>query len=121
MHRNGDDKMQPLKGFAPGCGYITPGERAAARRLVRAITVRSLAIQVWDGGEYALSHPSSEDALVLRHLGATGEDTLQVYRDGKKVGWFHLVWGNADDGSEIVCDHTAGEECESIFNEAFPA
>ena len=112
--------MGPLKGFAPGCGYITRGEHAAARRLVRAITSRSLAIQVWDGGDYALSHPSSEDALVLACLGATEEEVLHVYQDGKKVGWFHLVWGNNDDGSEIVCDQAATDACEGIFNEAFP-
>lgn len=112
--------MQPLRGFAPGCGYITPGERAAARRLVRAITIRSLAIQIRDGAERVLSHPSSDPALVMRHLGATTEEGLEIYQDGKKVGWFYLVWGNNDDGSEIVCDHAANEACDSIFNEAFP-
>lgn len=112
--------MQPLKGFAPGCGYITPGERAAARRLVRAITSRSLTIKVWDGGDYALAEASSDPAKVMRHLGATSEEALWLYQNGKKAGWFYLVWGNNDDGSEIVCDHAANEACESIFNEAFP-
>lgn len=112
--------MQPLKGFAPGCGYITPGERAAARRLVRAITSRSLAIKVWDGGDYALVEASSDPAKVMRHLGATEQEMVDIYQDSARVGWFHLVWGNNDDGSEIVCDHAANETCESIFNEAFP-
>lgn len=112
--------MERLQGFAPGCGYMTPGERTAARRLVRAITSRSISIKVWDGGDYALAEASSDPAKVVRHLGATGEEGLWLYQDGKKVGWFHLVWGNNDDGSEIVCDHAANEVCESIFNEAFP-
>lgn len=111
---------QPLDNFAPGCGYMMPGERDAARRLVRAITSRSLTIRVWDGGEYALAEPSSDAAKVVRHLGATGQDLLRVYEGSENVGWFFLVWGNAEDGSEVVGDHKANHLCESIFEEAFP-
>jgi hypothetical protein len=113
--------MQPIIKFAPGCGYITSGEQAAASRLVRAIISRGLSIQVNDGGEDMLPQPSREEALIMAVLGSTAENVLQVWgNNGKTPGAFHLLWANNDDGSEIVWDHTSSPLFDEIYAEAFP-
>lgn len=113
--------MERLQGFAPGCGYMTPGEHEAARRLVRAILARSMSIQVSDGEEDVLPLPSTDENTIISRLGSTGEDVLAAFApDHKPVGIFSLIYGNAEDGSELVHDHTANRTCFDIYAEAFP-
>lgn len=104
--------------------YATAGERKVARRLIRAALNAGYALSVDDGEEITVSRASKlktiEDALCT-----TGEDTLQLYAadPSKTVGWhgagrFYLVWGNADDGSELISDFTANDLCEGLWKQA---
>jgi hypothetical protein len=104
--------------------YATAGERKVARRLIKAALAAGYTIGVYDGEEMTVKRASKvktiEDALCT-----TGEDTLQLYaaNPSKTVGWFgagrfYLVWGNAEDGSELISDFTANDLCESLWNQA---
>lgn len=113
--------MAPLQGFAPGCGYMTPGEHKAAKRLVHAILSRCASIQIFDGEDDVLPLPSGDAKTIISRLGSVEEDTLIAYdADHKRVGIFTLIYGNADDGTELVSDHTANRTCFDIYAEAFP-
>lgn len=104
--------------------YATAGERKVARRLIKAALAAGYALSVDDGEEITVSRASKlktiEDALCT-----TGEDTLQLYAadPSKTVGWhgagrFYLVWGNADDGSELIADHTDNALCNRLWAQA---
>lgn len=101
--------------------YATAGERKVARRLIKAALAAGYALSVDDGEEITVSRASKlktiEDALCT-----TGEDTLQLYAadPSKTVGWhgagrFYLVWGNADDGSELIADYTDNGVCNELW------
>ena len=107
-------------------------------------TERDVALRVvqtaLDAG-YTVKHDYGDDAdiTVLRSgddperiggaLGCSEEDWLHLYRpdgsfpDGSFIGSFvgsiYLLWGNAEDGSELICDHTANPETEAVANKAY--
>lgn len=114
--------MKPLSDSAPGYGYLSAGERLAARRLIQRILDRGLAVQIFDGEEFVLPEPSRDKKFIVRYLGSTDEDYLHVKNpnDDTTLGWFHLVYGNALDGSEVVADWSANDVCDEIYDAAFP-
>jgi hypothetical protein len=104
--------------------YTTQGERAVARRLIKAALAAGYTISVDDGEEITVKR-SSKLKAITDALATTGEDTLQLYAadPSKTVGWhgagrFYLVWGNAEDGSELISDHTANNLCEDLWKQA---
>lgn len=97
--------------------YATTGERAYATKLVRNLLSRGLSVSVNDGEEWTVERSQSE-AVILNALCTTGEDELIASDDsGARKGWFMLVWGNADDGEELIADCTANALCETVMNE----
>lgn len=104
--------------------YTTAGERKVARRLIKAALAAGYALSVDDGEEITVSR-ASKLKTITDALATTGEDTLQLYAadPSKTVGWhgagrFYLVWGNADDGSELISDFTANDLCENLWKQA---
>ena len=104
--------------------YTTAGERKVVRRLIKAALAAGYAISVDDGEEITVSR-ASKLKTITDALATTGEDTLQLYAadPSKTVGWhgagrFYLVWGNADDGSELISDFTANDLCENLWKQA---
>ncbi len=98
--------------------YTTQGERTVVRRLVRAALAAGYSISVHDGEEWAVSR-ATRAYDVLDALATTGEDTLQLYdADQHSAGWLYLVWGNADDGSELIADHTDNALCNRLWAQA---
>jgi hypothetical protein len=95
-------------------GSTTPQERTKARKLVRAILATGCAVTVNNGGDDDEVTRSTDQAAILEAIGETGLDNLTVYDHGTRKGWFSLVWGNAEDGSELIADHTANDWCEGI-------
>lgn len=103
----------PTKTTNPIALYHSMGEARAASRLVREILARGFTISVNDGEETTLT-ASRDKRAIMREMGTTGENILTIKTpDGKRAGWFLLVYGN--DPSEIVCDHGANETCEAIW------
>ena len=104
--------------------YTTAGERKVARRLIKAALAAGYTISVDDGEEITVKR-SSKLKTITDALATTGEDTLQLYAadPSKTVGWhgagrFYLIWGNADDGSELVADYTDSDICNGLWKQA---
>jgi hypothetical protein len=96
--------------------YLTAGEAKIARRLVKSILARGLTVSVYDGEETTLAR-SKDRAAILAAMGTTGCDTLTARNDsGARVASFMLVYGNAEDGSELIADHSAGDTALDIYD-----
>lgn len=98
--------------------YATYGERRVAGKLVRAALDAGYTISVNDGEEWTVKNGRTYHS-VMDALCTTGEDTLRL-RDanGDHAGSIYLVWGNADDGSELISGFTANDLCEGLWKQA---
>lgn len=95
--------------------YLTTGEARIARKLVGEMLARGLTVSVYDGEETTLAR-SKDRRAILAAMGTTGSDTLTARNEsGERVASFMLIYGNADDGSEIVADHSAGDIALDIY------
>lgn len=95
--------------------YLTAGEAKIARKLVNAILARGLSVSVYDGGETTLTR-STDKRAILAAMGTTGYDTLTARNEsGERVASFMLIYGNADDGSEVIADHSDNETANQIW------
>jgi hypothetical protein len=101
--------------------YTTSGERNVVRRLVRAALNAGYTISVNDGEEWTVKR-STNAKTIKDALATTGEDTLRLHAadPSKTIGWhnagsFSLIWGNADDGSELIADYTDNGICEELW------
>lgn len=99
--------------------FATKGEVAVVKRLVRIILERGYMVSINDGEDWTLNL-STDRKEILSALGTTGEDIIRLYKDGERAGSIWLVFGNADDGSELISDHSDNEACLSIWREIYP-
>jgi hydroxyethylthiazole kinase-like sugar kinase family protein len=100
--------------------YATTGEARTARKLVRAILATGCAVSLYDGEEWTVRKSTSERALIDA-LCTTGEDQLQaVDASNNRLGSFWLIYGNADDGSELIADHSDNDFCTAMAAAAYP-
>jgi hypothetical protein len=91
--------------------HASHGEQAHARALVRWLLNRNLSVSVFDGEEYTVktSHDLKE---ILMALATTDADEITAHGpDGESQGWFHLIWGNDSDGSELIANCTDNDLC----------
>lgn len=99
--------------------YATIGEARVARRLVKAALDRELLVSVNDGEETTVSK-AWRFKTIMDALCTTGEDILTFYAPtGDRIGSFYLVWGNAEDGSELISDHTDNDFCDRLCRIAY--
>ncbi len=99
--------------------YATKGEATVARRLVKAMLARELSVSVNDGEEWTVKK-SRVYREIIDALCSTGEDYLRIYAPtGDCLGAFYLVWGNAEDGSELISDYSANDFCERLVRIAY--
>lgn len=96
--------------------YLTTGEAKIARRLISEIMAEGYSVSVYDGEETTLKR-SRKFSQILAAMGTTGSDVI-LARDkaGECVARFLLVYGNADDGSELIADYSANDIAENIYN-----
>lgn len=98
--------------------YATTGEARVARKLVRAALRDGWVVSVNDGYETTVRH-SRKPREIFDALCTTGEDVLTIHRhedDGlRRGGFFYLVYGNAENGEELISDYTANETCERLY------
>ena len=104
-------------------------EKQVALRLVETILAKGWSI-IHDYGDVenrTIVYPGGDMTEIENLLGCSEQDWLYI-RGGvpvvglggrDQVGTIYLLWGNADDGSELVCDHTANPETEEIVREAY--
>ena len=100
--------------------YATKGEARVARRLVRAALVQGWTISVNDGEETTVTR-STREREILDALCTTGEDIITIHLPvrGKSGGTFWLIYGNAEDGSELISDHSDNENCDRLARIAY--
>jgi len=83
---------------------MTPGERSEIEKVLKKMEASGLTFQVDYGEGTRINCKTAEQAL--QHLGECDEEWLNVYRtDGSRLGQAFLVYGNAEDGSEIFADY----------------
>ena len=82
----------------------TAGEMQVARMLVNAALRDGYALSVNDGEEWTVNR-SRNASEVLAALATTDGDYLRLWKGERTLGWFMLVYGNADDGSELIADY----------------
>lgn len=101
--------------------YATPGEARTARKLVRAALADGWSISVNDGYETTL-HRSTSERAVIDALCTADMDTITIHqRDtGERGGSFLLVYGNADDGSELIADYSDFDNCNRLYTAVYP-
>lgn len=94
--------------------YATKGEARVARRLVRAMLARELSVSVNDGEEWTV-RKSRNYRTIVDALCTTGEDAIRAYAPtGDSMGTFWLIYGNAEDGSDLISDHTDNDFCARL-------
>ena len=100
--------------------YATPGEARAARKLIRAALFEGWTVSVNDGVETTVSR-SNKYSEIIDALCTTGEDIITIHLPmrGKTGGTFWLIYGNDEDGEELLADYTANETCERLAREAY--
>ena len=99
--------------------FATKGEAEVVKRLVRIVLERGYVVSINDGEEWTVEQ-SKDRKEILPALATTGEDIIRLYKDGERAGFFLLVYGNAEDGSELIADHADNEACLSIWSEVYP-
>lgn len=95
--------------------YATAGEKQVVTELVRLLIEAGKEVTVFDGEEYTLRQSTDRDAI-LAALATTEED--QLLTDTMS---FELLYGNAEDGSEVITDYAADDltEADWYFNKAY--
>lgn len=96
--------------------YLSEGEAKVVRSLVSEILKRNLRIAVNDGESF-VTKITNDEGVILEALGSTGEDLIFVFEGEQKVKRcvYHLIYGNADDGSELFSDWTGNVLSEEIL------
>ena len=99
--------------------HATQGEARVARKLLNAAFKAGYVVSIHDGGEWVLKQSRFLDACCTC-LCSTGDDCL-TFRDAKtkeKVGTAWLIWGNDEDGSELIADHSDNDAMNALVAQA---
>lgn len=96
----------------------TIGERRTITRLLAAAFRNRYTISVNDGEEWTVKNSRSSDEICAA-LATTGEDILLIRnRTGMSLGRIYLVWGNAEDGAELIADYNDEPEINRLVSNA---
>ena len=97
--------------------YASAGEQTYARKLVRNLLSRGFRVQVKDEEE-TLLRASRKEQDILAELAHSALNYLRAFDDaGDHVGTFLLVWGNEEDGSCLIADHSDNQLCDTVWRE----
>lgn len=87
-------------------------EREIAGALIDSAIEQGYALGVDDGGEVTVEN-SIDKVEITEALFTVDEDRLLLYRDGRQVGAFLLVYGN--DGWDVIADYHDNEHCRAVI------
>jgi hypothetical protein len=95
--------------------YASPAEADAATFLIRLALANGYAVSVNDGEEFVIKR-STDLHTILSAMCSTGVDFLLFRKkDGTKVGWMQLVWGNS--APELVADYSANTDMQELWED----
>lgn len=90
-------------------------ERRICFKLVDVLLAEGCAVSVdYGDGDPDCSKSRKRDEIRAA-LFACDMEALIAYRDGERVGWWSLIYGN--DGWDVVSDYWANDFCEAIWND----
>ena len=81
-------------------------ERKVALMAVKGLLKAGFGVGVHDGEATVLKN-SFDESAIMNALGATDEEDLIAYKDGKRVGRVNLIWGNLQD---VINDYSSNLE-----------
>lgn len=93
-------------------------EGRVAGKLITAALDAGYVVSVFDGEEWVGKKLSKKAEIMAVLFGCDADKLLMRDSTGNKVGSFLLVYGNADDGSELIADHTDNDECLALYRAA---
>lgn len=80
-------------------------ERKIAEAVITDALAAGYSLNVHNGGDGPeLPAPTTDKAAVLDAMFATDDESLQFYKDDKRVGWVWFVYGNS--GWDVIADYT---------------
>lgn len=100
--------------------YATAGEKKVVVELVRLLLEDGYRLSVFDSEEYTVND-STNTSEVLDALATTDEDVIFASHASGVHMSFELLYGNAEDGSEVVADYSAEDltTADQFFNKAY--
>lgn len=82
-------------------------ERRIVWRIILAVKKAGYTFNVNNGGDnHELPEPTGNIKLLLDTMFATDDEHLIVFKYGKRFGWVYFVYGNGNDGLDVVADYT---------------
>ena len=82
--------------------FTTQPERKYASALINVCLAQGFTISVFDSEEWTLSR-SADKVAIKKALATTGEDTLEIWHNSERLGFFWLIWGNS--GEELIAHY----------------
>lgn len=97
-------KREPVRlpSELPAIPHGTTNEKLIVGKLVTDLLAAGHTIDVDDGDDICLKR-SADTATIFDALSSTDADRLIIRRNGRRLGWVYLVWGNDTD---IISDYT---------------
>jgi hypothetical protein len=78
----------------PPIPHGSTNEKLIVGKLVTDLLAAGCNLSIWNGGdEPELAH-SIDAAAIFAALSATDDDEIIAFKEGKRVGWVQLIWGN---------------------------
>jgi hypothetical protein len=90
-------------------------ERKIYSRIVKDALAGGYEISVFDGEEYPLKRSTSYKKIMDAGF-STDQDALVFFKDGNRLGWVSLIYGNS--GWDVISDYVANDEIEALLTGA---
>jgi hypothetical protein len=95
-------------------------EKEALRAILtdcRKAALGPVHFRLHDGEDWVHEEPISNGEQIVRDANSTGTDILAVYNPaGTQLGRFVLVWGNAEDGEELISDYWINDFTDRVWD-----
>jgi len=82
-------------------------ERIVVSKIISEAKAAGYTLSVHDGQELVVKHSTSRKDI-LAAMFSVDEEHLIINKDGKRLGWIFLVYGNS--GWDVICDHSTNLE-----------
>lgn len=84
---------------------------------IRRAALGPVLFRLHDGEEWVHDTPTDNGEQIVRDANSTGEDLLEVSTPaGSVLGKFWLVWGNAEDGEELIADYVVSPFADQAWD-----
>lgn len=99
--------------------YTNSDDKRCVHNLLKLILAENCMVSIHDGEECTVKRSTSLNDI-KQGMAGTGEDIILIRNtQGELMGKFYLIYNNGSEGDPIICicDYTANDFCESIYNQ----